>query len=75
MTSSTNRMYIKYHYAARGGPSHGHRYRNMHKNLVKIAHAVRRYDRGQTQTQTDTVITMLPIGGRVIIRLAYKPAL
>jgi len=36
MASSINRKYITYHYAARGGPSHGHR--QLAWKLVNVGH-------------------------------------
>jgi len=56
------------HNAARGEPSHGHRYHVQTKNLVKVGRVVPKvYDHRLTNTHTDTLVTIFrsPIGGGV----------
>ena len=56
---------MTYHYAARGGPSHGHR--DMHKKFGedRTCSSEDRIADRQTDRQTDTLITIVrsPIGG------------
>jgi len=60
MTSSINRKYTTYHYAARRGPSYGHGPRiTCTKILVK---SDRQSEDMIGETHTDTLITILPIG-------------
>jgi len=47
---------LGFRHPAGGGPSHGH---NNIQKLVKIVRVVRRYPRGQTDTHTDVLITIL----------------